>query len=137
MMGSRNLGVLKLWVLPALLVVGSGVEAGPNAKASKSIEGAWVGDFGAGTWTFKFQGSGRAWAGQYTYPQYKGWNPVINLAASDRAARFSLKARTAVDFNLKLEPSNNVLKGTVRFAQGMKPGSAPVTLPVTFKRISP
>ena len=136
-MGSINLGVLKLCILPALLVVGSGVEAGPAAKAGKSIEGAWVGDFGAGAWTFKFQGSGKAWAGQYTYPQYKGWNPVINLAASDRAARFSLKARTAVDFNLKLEPSNNVLKGTVRFAQGMKPGSPPVTLPVTFKRISP
>ncbi|MGA9581138.1 MAG: hypothetical protein WBR13_04105 [Allosphingosinicella sp.] len=136
-MGAKNLGVLRLCVLPALLLAGSGVEAGPAAKANKSIEGAWVGDFGAGNWTFKFQGSGRAWAGQYTYPQYKGWNPVINLAASDRAARFSLKARTAVGFNLKLHPSNNALTGTVRFAQGMKPGSAPVTLPVTLKRISP
>lgn len=137
MMGSKTLGVLKLCVLPALLVVGPGVEAVSTAKANKSIEGAWVGDFGAGTWTFKFQGSGKAWAGQYTYPQYKGWNSVINLTATDRAARFSLKARTAVDFNLKLEPSNNILRGTVRFAQGRTPGSPPVTLPVAFKRISP
>jgi hypothetical protein len=137
MMVSKNLGILKLCVLPAFLLVGSGVEAGSTAKANKSIEGAWVGDFGAGTWTFKFQGAGKTWAGQYTYPQYKGWNPVINLTAVDRAARFSLKARTAVDFNLKLEPSNNVLKGTVRFAQGNTPTSPPVTLPVTLKRILP
>lgn len=136
-MGLKTLRALQLCVLPALLVVGPGVEAGPTAKGNKSIEGAWVGDFGAGTWTFKFEVSGRAWTGQYTYPQYKGWNPVINLAAADRAARFSLKAKTAVDFNLKLEPSNNVLKGTVRFAQGRTPTSPPVTLPVTLKRISP
>lgn len=133
----KNLRALKLSVLPALLLVGSGVEAGSAANTSRSIEGAWVGDFGAGTWTFKFQGTGKAWAGQYTYPQYRGWNPVINLMAADRAARFSLKAKTAVDFNLKLEPSNNILRGTVRFAQGRTPTSPPVTLPVTLKRISP
>ena len=137
MMRAKNLGILKLCVLPALLVVGSGVEAVSTTKANKSIEGAWVGDFGAGTWTFKFNGSGKVWAGQYTYPQYKGWNSVINLMATDRAARFSLKAKTAVDFNLKLDPSSNALKGTVRFAQGRTPTSPPVTLPVTFKRISP
>lgn len=136
-MRSKNLGVLKLCVFPALLLVGSGVEAGSTAKANKSIEGAWVGDFGAGTWTIKFEGSGKTWTGRYTYPQYKGWNSLINLMATDRAARFSLKARTAVDFNLKLAPSNNAMTGTVRFAQGRTPTSPPVTLPVTFKRILP
>ena len=105
-----------------------------SANGTKSIQGSWEGDFGAGNWTFVFENSNRTWAGRYTYPQYKGWNPVTNLAANDRSAKFSLKAKTSVDFNLRLDPSSDVLSGTVRFGQGKTAGSPPVTLPVKFKR---
>lgn len=121
----------------ASLVLAGGVAHGTNpaAQASKSIVGTWTGDFGAGNWTFKFSVAGNTWAGQYTYPQYKGWNPVINLAGSSGRATFSLKARTAVDFDLKLDAAGNALTGTVRYAHGMTPTSKPVVLPVELKRV--
>lgn len=127
--------ILKIAVPLVATLVGAPAGADSRATKSESIVGSWSGDFGAGNWTFVFEGAGNSWSGRYTYPQYKGWNPVIGLAASDRSARFSLKARTTVDFNLKLQPSNNVLSGTVRFGHGMSSSSPPVTLPVQLKRM--
>lgn len=130
----RKLSALMLFALPIAVISGAPVDAESNYPA-KTIQGSWTGDFGAGNWTFKFDGSGGGWSGQYSYPQYKGWNPVINLKASGQAAQFSLKAKTAVDFDLKLDPSGEVLAGSVRFARGKTADSPPVKLPVQFKRI--
>jgi hypothetical protein len=134
-MKPRYLFYSALMVPPLLLLPNFPHEAASEAYESKSLEGAWAGDFGAGNWTFKFALQKGTWSGQYTYPQYKGWNPVINLVATETSARFSLKAKTAVDFDLKLDRSRNVLSGTVKFAHGMTPTSSPVLLPVVLKRV--
>jgi hypothetical protein len=103
--------------------------------AGAGVQGSWTGDFGAGQWTFKFVRVNGAWSGSYTYPQYKGWNPVLNLAASDRAARFSINAKSSVDFDLKLDSSKNALSGTVRFGHGVTANTPPVVVPVTLRRL--
>ncbi|MFL6858623.1 MAG: hypothetical protein ACJ8EB_12050 [Allosphingosinicella sp.] len=120
---------------PLLMLASFPQQATSQVRENKGLEGSWAGDFGAGNWTFKFTAAGGSWAGQYTYPQYKGWNPVLNLAVAGKNLRFSLKAKTAVDFDLKMDGSRNALVGTVKFAHGMTPTSAPVILPVTLKRI--
>jgi hypothetical protein len=111
------------------------VHATAQEPARASLQGSWTGDFGAGQWTFKFVRVNGAWSGTYTYPQYKGWNPVINLSASDRAAKFSLQAKSSVDFDLKLDSSRNNLSGTVRFGHGVTASSPPVVVPVALKRV--
>jgi hypothetical protein len=124
----------------ATLALGLTVAPAPYAAAQEharaTIEGSWNGDFGAGSWTFKFERVNGVWSGSYTYPQYKGRNPVINLSASDTAAKFSLKAKSYVNFNVKLDPSKNSLSGTVKFEHGVTPDSPPVVLPVTLKRVA-
>jgi hypothetical protein len=109
---------------------------GAKDQVARNIEGSWQGDFGAGQWTFTFVRAKGGWSGKYTYPQYKGWNPVTKLAASDGAAKFSINAKSSVDFNLRLAGSKNLMSGTVRFGQGKTPGSDPVVVPVQLKRVS-
>jgi hypothetical protein len=135
--------VTRQWLICArLAAVALGVSVVPashaatQAPARASIEGTWTGDFGAGMWTFKLVRANGAWSGSYTYPQYKGWNPLINLAASERAAKFSIKAKSSVDFDVKLDSSRNGLSGTVRFGHGVTVNSPPVVVPVTLKRVS-
>ena len=126
----------KLLLASLALMAAPATTLSAKQQAAQGIEGSWQGDFGAGQWTFTFVRAKGGWSGSYTYPQYKGRNPLTNLSASAAAARFSINAKSSVDFNLKLVASKNVLSGTVRFGQGKTPGSAPVVVPVQLKRIA-
>ena len=124
----------------AILTLGLSIAPTPSAIAQQhtraTVEGSWTGDFGAGQWTFKFVRTNGAWSGSYTYPKYKGVNPVLNISASDTTARFSLNAKTYIKFDLKLDSSRNNLGGTVKFEHGVTSDTPPVVVPVTFKRIA-
>jgi hypothetical protein len=104
-----------------------------QSESNAGIAGSWTGDFGAGVWTFKFSNANGDWSGVYSYPQHAGWNPLVGLSVSSVAAHFSIKATTDINFDLKLVDKSS-LSGTVKFAHGSGPGSAPVIVPVHLKR---
>lgn len=134
-MSVKRFSVATVALLACGLLVSLDQAALAQARPIATIEGAWSGDFGAGEWTFKFLRANNAWSGSYTYPQYKGWNPVTNLSASAESARFSIKARDSIDFSVKLDNGGQKLVGKVRFGHGITPTSAPVIVPVSLKRV--
>lgn len=105
-------------------------------QATRGIEGSWRGDFGAGLWTFTFVRASGEWSGSYTHPKHSGRNTIRNLTVSQGAVKFSIKADTSVDFNLKLDRSKDAMSGTVRFGKGVTAGSPPVVVPVAVTRVS-
>lgn len=130
----KNTAAGFLFGTAAITVLASNaIAAGPGAPA-KSIEGVWKGDFGAGEWTVKLQSADGAWTGHYTYPAYDAWNPVTNLRASANSAKFTIKAKSSVAFDLDLADRGNELKGSVTFSGGKKSSKRPITIPVSFAR---